>query len=87
MQCSAPHALGAVCLCLAQPTLLVQVALLKKRAKDYSYKVFKRTKDKVEEKRTSYVCMQENGFYVDTVKAFRDRRCHIPALPVLSPAP
>ena len=30
---------------------------------------YKRTKDKKTEDRSAYICMQENSFYVDTVKA------------------
>ena len=37
--------------------------------------VYKRVLDKpVQEKRIAGVCQRENSFYVDTVKAFRDRR-------------
>jgi DNA polymerase epsilon subunit 1 len=47
---------------------------LKTRLKDYSKKVYKVTYETTEEERQSTVCMRENPFYVDTVKAFRDRR-------------
>lgn len=37
--------------------------------------VYKRVLDKpVTEKRVAGICQRENPFYVDTVKAFRDRR-------------
>lgn len=49
-------------------------AILKKRGKEYSQRVYRRTKDTVETVRTSTVCQRENPFYVDTVRAFRDRR-------------
>jgi DNA polymerase epsilon subunit 1 len=47
---------------------------IRKRVKDYSQKVYKRTHDTVTEIRTAYICQRENSFYVDTVLAFRDRR-------------
>lgn len=37
--------------------------------------VYKRVLDKpVVEKRTACICQRENAFYIDTVRAFRDRR-------------
>ena len=37
--------------------------------------MYKRVLDKpVTEERTAGVCQRENSFYVDTVRAFRDRR-------------
>lgn len=42
--------------------------------KDYSRKVYKKTHIEKEEERLDTVCMRENAFYVDTVRAFRDRR-------------
>lgn len=37
--------------------------------------VYKRVLDKpVVEKRTAGICQRENAFYIDTVRAFRDRR-------------
>lgn len=51
-----------------------QADLEKKRLSVYCRKVYKKLKiTKVEEK-TSTVCQKENSFYVDTVRAFRDRR-------------
>jgi len=48
---------------------------LKDRLKRYCHKVYKRVLDKpVEERRVAGVCQRENPFYVDTVRAFRDRR-------------
>eukprot|EP01138_Halocafeteria_seosinensis_P012585 gb/GECG01012859.1/.p1 GENE.gb/GECG01012859.1/~~gb/GECG01012859.1/.p1 ORF type:complete len:2361 (+),score=256.66 gb/GECG01012859.1/:1-7083(+) len=47
---------------------------LKKRVKEYCQRVYRRTKDTKETVRTSTVCQRENPFYVDTVRAFRDRR-------------
>ena len=52
----------------------VQDGLLKKRVKQYSQKVYKRQKDSEEQDRTATVCQRENPFYVETVRAFRDRR-------------
>lgn len=46
----------------------------KKRLTDYCRKAYKKTKiTKVEERQTT-ICQKENSFYVDTVRAFRDRR-------------
>lgn len=37
--------------------------------------MYKRVLDKpVVEKRTAGICQRENAFYIDTVRAFRDRR-------------
>ena len=47
---------------------------IKKRLKDYCQKVYKKTKITVVEERVACVCQRENPFYVDTVRAFRDRR-------------
>lgn len=40
----------------------------------YSRKVYKKTKNTVLTERKSTVCQRENPFYIDTVRAFRDRR-------------
>jgi hypothetical protein len=40
----------------------------------YARKVYKKTKDTVVVDRKSTVCQRENPFYIDTVRAFRDRR-------------
>ncbi|CAB4027313.1 DNA polymerase epsilon catalytic subunit A, partial [Paramuricea clavata] len=46
----------------------------KKRLAEYCHKAYKKTKiTKVEERETT-ICQRENSFYVDTVRAFRDRR-------------
>ena len=46
----------------------------KKRLQDYCRKAYKKTHiTKMEERKTT-VCQMENSFYVDTVRAFRDRR-------------
>jgi DNA polymerase elongation subunit (family B) len=43
--------------------------------------VYKRVLDKpVQEQRAAGVCQRENDFYVDTVRAFRDRRYEYKAL-------
>jgi DNA polymerase epsilon subunit 1 len=47
---------------------------IKKRLKDYCQKVYKKAKITVVEERVACVCQRENPFYVDTVRAFRDRR-------------
>ena len=51
-----------------------QQELLKERLKRYSQTVYKRVKDTVETDRTATICQRENPFYVNTVRAFRDRR-------------
>ena len=53
---------------------------LKARLKDYAQKVYKKTKAVAEEPRVDTVCMRENAFYIDTVRAFRDRRYEYKAL-------
>ncbi|GMF20503.1 unnamed protein product [Phytophthora lilii] len=51
-----------------------QEQLLKQRFKSYCSSVYKKTKVTEEQKRSATVCMRENPFYVNTVRAFRDRR-------------
>lgn len=51
-----------------------QETLIKKRFKMYCQKVYKRVKDTVTAVKTATVCQRENPFYVNTVRAFRDRR-------------
>ena len=51
-----------------------QAKLIKQRLRMYSQRVYKRQKDTVIEQRVDTICMRENPFYVDTVRAFRDRR-------------
>ncbi|XP_065212426.1 DNA polymerase epsilon catalytic subunit 1 [Planococcus citri] len=46
----------------------------KKRLSEYCRKVYKKTHVTRIEERTTTVCQKENSFYVDTVRAFRDRR-------------
>ena len=45
-----------------------------KNVRSYSSKAYKRVKSPVNEDRTDIVCQRENPFYIDTVRAFRDRR-------------
>uniref|UniRef100_A0A182REB1 DNA polymerase epsilon catalytic subunit n=1 Tax=Anopheles funestus TaxID=62324 RepID=A0A182REB1_ANOFN len=52
----------------------------KKRLSDYCRKAYKKTKVTRLETRTSTICQKENSFYVDTVRAFRDRRYEYKAL-------
>ncbi|GAX75625.1 hypothetical protein CEUSTIGMA_g3069.t1 [Chlamydomonas eustigma] len=48
---------------------------LKDRLKKYTQKVYKRVLEKpITEEREAGICQRENSFYVDTVRAFRDRR-------------
>jgi hypothetical protein len=51
-----------------------QTELLKARLKKYCQTVYKRVKDTVETDKAATVCQRENPFYVNTVRAFRDRR-------------
>ena len=51
-----------------------QAEKLKARLKDYARKIYKRSHVTIEEEREDVVCMRENDFYIETVKAFRDRR-------------
>jgi len=51
-----------------------QHSLIKKRVKGYSQQVYRKLTVEVEEDKQSTICQRENGFYVDTVRNFRDRR-------------
>lgn len=51
-----------------------QHQLIKSRLKKYSQSVYNKTKVTKTEERIKTVCMRENAFYVNTVRAFRDRR-------------
>jgi DNA polymerase epsilon subunit 1 len=51
-----------------------QASKITKRLKEYSKNAYKKTKVTEEVMREDTVCMRENGFYVDTVREFRDRR-------------
>jgi len=51
-----------------------QAAVEKKRLSDYCRKAYKKTHVTRIEERTTTICQKENSFYVDTVRAFRDRR-------------
>ena len=51
-----------------------QQSIFKKRLNEFTRKTYKKTHNVQSEKRTATVCMRENPFYVDTVRAFRDRR-------------
>ena len=51
-----------------------QSALVHKRLGDYSRKVYKKTHDTKIVTKTAIICQRENSFYIDTVRAFRDRR-------------
>jgi DNA polymerase epsilon subunit 1 len=51
-----------------------QIDLLKARLKEYSRKVYKKLHQTTVLKKVETICMRENSFYVETVRAFRDRR-------------
>lgn len=52
----------------------VQMAAVKKRVKTYCQKTYKRVHVPHTQVKEDLVCMRENSFYVETVRAFRDRR-------------
>lgn len=47
---------------------------VKKRAKEYCRKVYHKMKETKIELREATICQREHPFYVNTIKAFRDRR-------------
>lgn len=51
-----------------------QAAAIKTRLSQYCKKTYNKVKDTIVETRTQTICQKENSFYVDTVRAFRDRR-------------
>eukprot|EP01105_Mastigella_eilhardi_P017644 TRINITY_DN4063_c0_g1_i2.p1 TRINITY_DN4063_c0_g1~~TRINITY_DN4063_c0_g1_i2.p1 ORF type:complete len:2253 (-),score=629.40 TRINITY_DN4063_c0_g1_i2:1326-7811(-) len=51
-----------------------QEKLIKEKLKKYCQKVYAKVHFTEPQMRTETVCMRENPFYVDTVRAFRDRR-------------
>ncbi|KAK3581719.1 hypothetical protein CHS0354_015350 [Potamilus streckersoni] len=51
-----------------------QAAVEKKRLQEYCRKAYKKTHYTRMEERVATICQRENSFYVDTVRAFRDRR-------------
>ena len=51
-----------------------QAALVRRRLKGYSQKVYRKTKVTEEKSKVDVVCQRENPFYVDAVRTFRDRR-------------
>ncbi|OAV98876.1 hypothetical protein PTTG_25547 [Puccinia triticina 1-1 BBBD Race 1] len=51
-----------------------QTTLLHKRLGDYSRKVYRKTHETKIEVKKAIICQRENPFYIDTVRAFRDRR-------------
>ncbi|EME32355.1 DNA polymerase epsilon subunit 1 [Galdieria sulphuraria] len=46
----------------------------RRRLKQYCQKIYKKTLDSYTEEREATVCQREHPFYVNTVRAFRDRR-------------
>ncbi|CAO3645614.1 unnamed protein product [Cunninghamella echinulata] len=55
-------------------TVSEQQSLISKRLNDYSRKVYKKVRETKTEERESIICQRENPFYIETVRAFRDRR-------------
>ncbi|KAF7724021.1 DNA polymerase epsilon catalytic subunit [Apophysomyces ossiformis] len=51
-----------------------QGTLLNKRLSDYCKKVYKKVHETKTITRESIICQRENPFYIETVRAFRDRR-------------
>ncbi|XP_073973254.1 DNA polymerase epsilon catalytic subunit 1 isoform X2 [Rhodnius prolixus] len=70
----APLAAGEPSRAFHQLSKQEQAVIEKKRLTDYCRKAYKKTKVTRLEERISTVCQKENSFYVDTVRAFRDRR-------------
>lgn len=60
-----------------QLSKLEQAELEKNRLSVYCRKVYKKQKVTRIEEKTTTICQKENSFYVDTVRAFRDRRFFI----------
>ncbi len=52
----------------------VRATKIKQRLNNYSRKVYRKAKNTIEDEHVETVCMRENAFYVNTVRAFRDRR-------------
>ncbi|CAF4693502.1 unnamed protein product, partial [Rotaria sp. Silwood2] len=50
-----------------------QLSIERKRLADYCRKAYKKVNHTREETRETTVCQCENSFYVDTVRAFRER--------------
>jgi DNA polymerase epsilon subunit 1 len=48
--------------------------LMRSRLTDYSRRVYKKVKETKMVERESIICQRENPFYIETVRAFRDRR-------------
>lgn len=57
-----------------------QNALFRSRLKEYCRTNYRKTQDTRIVEKTATVCQRENPFYVDTVRAFRDRRYEYKAL-------
>ncbi|OAF72015.1 DNA polymerase epsilon catalytic subunit A [Intoshia linei] len=57
-----------------QLPIQVRIEETKKRLTEYCRKAYRKVKLKSEGNRSETVCQRENSFYVDTVRAFRDRR-------------
>lgn len=51
-----------------------QTTLLHSRLSAYSRKVYRKIRETKTMERTSIICQRENPFYIETVRAFRDRR-------------
>lgn len=63
-----------------QLSLQQQAEYEKNRLQVYCRKVYKKQKVTKIEERTTTICQKENSFYVDTVRAFRDRRYEYKAM-------
>uniref|UniRef100_A0A9J2PCR1 DNA polymerase epsilon catalytic subunit n=1 Tax=Ascaris lumbricoides TaxID=6252 RepID=A0A9J2PCR1_ASCLU len=57
-----------------------RILIERKRVQDFCKRAYGRTHIARNECRDTTICQRENGFYVDTVKAFRDRRYQYKAL-------
>ncbi|KAI9254659.1 hypothetical protein BY458DRAFT_558768 [Sporodiniella umbellata] len=56
------------------PTEKQKATLLRERLKDYAKTAHTRVKETKVMERESIICQRENPFYIETVRAFRDRR-------------
>ncbi|RKF60362.1 DNA polymerase epsilon catalytic subunit A [Erysiphe neolycopersici] len=51
-----------------------QADLIRKRLQTYSQKIYHKIRETKTTEREAIICQRENPFYIDTVRAFRDRR-------------
>lgn len=69
-----PQHPGGTARAFHQLSRVEQSELEKQRLSTYCRKVYRKQKVTRTNERTTTICQKENSFYVDTVRAFRDRR-------------